>query len=413
MTARLTPVPGLGVVARNGETIIAVLVTDGRADAIIDVWLNSPDPVVALISHLETLPGPPPPVAAVAFGSGAVVVAAAGGMEVTCELAGGTRRITAPAGLQHEAIADAVYTVTAVAAGAGAPVDSRTRLDGGIIAAAGFVLDLAAAPAIAPTPVAPPANVDPDPTGSHRFAPVTGPERAAKVISRLPDTPVASGSRLRLYSPPPPAVGPTPLERPPAEHSSTSGRILLIDAPLPAFEPLPLATNGPATPLPIDHVNDVVLGIRCTRNHLNDPDAYYCAQCGIAMVNLTHQLSEGRRPSLGFLVFDDGAAYTLDDNYVVGRAPHDDARVDDGDVRPLTIDDRSRTVSRVHADIVLEGWHVHLIDRNSTNGSYLWDEPTGSWVRLPAGESVRLTPGCHASIGQRVFRFESPHEQKV
>lgn len=413
MTARLTPVAGLGVVARHGASAIVVLVTDGRADAIVEVWVNATDPVAALASHLETLPGPAPPVAAVVINTGAVVVAAAGGMEVTCELADGTRCITAPAGLLHETIADGVHTVTAVAAGASAPIDPRTRLEGGIITAAGFVLDLPAAPDITPAPATPPASADPDLTGRHRFAPISGPERAAKVISRLPDTPAAPSRRLRLYSPPPPAVGPTPVERPPAGHSSTSGRILLLDAPLPALEPLPLATDEPAAQPPVDHDRDNVLGIRCSRDHLNDPDAYYCAQCGIAMVNLTHQLSEGRRPSLGFLVFDDGAAYTLDENYVVGRAPYDDARVDEGDVRPLSIDDRSRTVSRVHADIVLEGWHAHLIDRNSTNGSYLWDEPTGSWVRLPAGESVRLTPGCHASIGQRVFRFESPHEQKV
>jgi hypothetical protein len=153
----------------------------------------------------------------------------------------------------------------------------------------------------------------------------------------------------------------------------------------------------------------LVIGIRCSVGHLNDPDDYACAECGEALVHVTHQLSEGRRPILGFLCFDDGTTYTVDGDYVIGRAPYDDPRVDKGDVRPLTIDDRSRTVSRVHADLALDGWTVALIDRRSTNGSYLWDNETGQWVRLAPGEPTRLVPGCLASVGQRVFRFETPH----
>jgi len=185
--------------------------------------------------------------------------------------------------------------------------------------------------------------------------------------------------------------------------------VLLLDAEVEADDarpPLPVASAAPAPARPR------VLGILCSRGHFNDPQAYYCDHCGISMVHQTHNLVEGDRPSLGFLVFDDGATYTLEQDYVVGREPDGDPRLADGSARALLLDDAARTVSRVHAEVRLDGWRVTVVDRGSTNGSFVWVAATGSWQRLTPDVPVALEPGQHASFGQRAFRFESPHDQR-
>ncbi len=189
----------------------------------------------------------------------------------------------------------------------------------------------------------------------------------------------------------------------------TFSSVLLLDAEAEADDsrpPLPVASAAPAPPRPR------VLGILCSRGHFNDPQAYYCDHCGISMVHQTHNLVEGDRPSLGFLVFDDGATYTLDQDYVVGREPDADPRIASGEARVLLLDDAARTVSRVHAEVRLDGWRVTVVDRGSTNGSFVWMAPTSTWQRLTPDVAVALEPGQHASFGQRAFRFESPHDQR-
>ena len=49
--------------------------------------------------------------------------------------------------------------------------------------------------------------------------------------------------------------------------------------------------------------------------------------CGIRMNERTGELVFGPRPPLGLLVFDDGATYTVDAEYLVGRMPDVDERV--------------------------------------------------------------------------------------
>lgn len=114
-----------------------------------------------------------------------------------------------------------------------------------------------------------------------------------------------------------------------------------------------------------------------------------------------------QRVSLGLLVFDDGAAFGLDEDYVLGREPEIDESVVAGTARPIALDDPADTVSRVHAEIRLAAPDVHLIDRGSTNGTHLWDVTTGSWDRLTPGQPRVLRPGERGAVGRRTFVFES------
>jgi hypothetical protein len=174
--------------------------------------------------------------------------------------------------------------------------------------------------------------------------------------------------------------------------------------------PLPLASEvSSAVAEPASGVV-IVKGIECARGHFTDPDNFYCAVCGISTAQRTKVLIDGARPPLGFLVFDDGAIYALDGDYVVGRDPHHDPRISAG-ARPLLLDDAERTVSRVHAEVRLAGWHVQVVDRESTNGTFIWDEGAARWRRLDPGEHERVRAGAKVAFGHRTCVFESPHAQ--
>ncbi|MGH9277255.1 MAG: FHA domain-containing protein, partial [Acidimicrobiales bacterium] len=217
------------------------------------------------------------------------------------------------------------------------------------------------------------------------------------------DMPAAVASAVATPPPPPPP--------PPPAGSFAS--VSLSDAVEEPRAPLAIAGEPGA---PIDEVlgpetdGEMVQGVVCSRGHFNDPSTAYCAVCGISMVHRTFNLVSGRRPPLGVVVFEDGATYNLDDGYVVGREPEGDDAVRAGRIRPLTIEDTNRTLSRVHAEIRLEGWEVQIVDRGSANGTFVARPKETAWAKLPAGEPTTITPGTRVRLGDHVFLFDSHHQ---
>ena len=225
----------------------------------------------------------------------------------------------------------------------------------------------------------------------------------------------------------PPAIPPVPrAEEPPVRPPRRSA---LIDkapapeqrAPLTPGRPLSPsrgqgpggnAPRGPAAPRDRDD-SPVVEGPRtrghlCARGHLNDPRSHFCVLCGIRMNERTGELVFGARPPLGLLVFDDGATYTVDAEYLVGRMPDVDERVRNGSLRSIVVEDRSGAVSRVHAEVRVDGWDVMLVDSRSRNGTHIAGPGANTWTTVPSGRSHRLTPGTRVRLGSRTFLFESP-----
>ncbi len=177
--------------------------------------------------------------------------------------------------------------------------------------------------------------------------------------------------------------------------------------PLPTAAPAPAAASAAspsASPAATADDSVSVLGIECSRRHFNNPRASYCQVCGISMVHLTHHLVPGRRPTLGFLVFDNGTTYALDRSYLIGREPTPEPG---SGLDPLITGDTSHTVSREHAELVLDGWDVVLSDLGSTNGTFHWDTVTGRWERVLPNRSVTITPGTSVALGRRTFVYES------
>lgn len=190
------------------------------------------------------------------------------------------------------------------------------------------------------------------------------------------------------------------------------------DEPSPAFEVADLeAATDPRAPLPIieppatppEHrassiEGTEVLGIQCSREHFNNPKAAYCQVCGISMVHITHYLIAGPRPTLGFLVFDDGATFALDRSYCVGREPISDPS---RQLAPLVLDDASHSVSRSHAELVLDGWDLKVHDLGSTNGTFVWNPERQSWIQVTEGQPFIVEPGMSVAIGRKIFVYES------
>ncbi len=173
---------------------------------------------------------------------------------------------------------------------------------------------------------------------------------------------------------------------------------------LPVIGSLPTDDDTPS-PQPVDAdaaAEDLVRGIHCSRGHFNNPSAAYCQVCGISMIHLTHRLVKGTRPTLGFVVFDDGATFALDRPYRLGRQPN----LGDG-IDVITVLDNEHSLSRHHADLTFDGWDVVITDNGSTNGTYLWDDEQQRWNRLDPGRSTTLRSGSHVALGRRTFTYES------
>jgi FHA domain len=194
----------------------------------------------------------------------------------------------------------------------------------------------------------------------------------------------------------------------PAMASEPFEAVLLVGTPPEGIEarpalPMPAADPGghAATDGPI------VSGVYCKNGHFDDPQARYCAICGISMNQLTLVPQLGQRPPLGMLVLDDGAIFQLDRDYVIGRDPALDASVAVGKALPLRATDDGGTVSRTHARIQLDGWLVLVTDLGSTNGTRIRLPGQAADQALTPRVPAALVPGSLIDLGGRQIRYES------
>jgi hypothetical protein len=191
--------------------------------------------------------------------------------------------------------------------------------------------------------------------------------------------------------------------------------------PVPDFEVVDLSAPPPSPPEPLPtgpeampaeaSVSDggvLVLGKLCKNDHFNHPEAANCVICGVAF-HETVRLQRGPRLPLGLLVFDDGATFTVDATYVIGRQPEQDPAVTLGEARALARQDPDKTMSRVHAELSLDEWEVRIADRRSTNGT-LYQRGDAHWLPVQPDRPVTLRSGDRVRMGGHSFVFESHHK---
>jgi hypothetical protein len=246
---------------------------------------------------------------------------------------------------------------------------------------------------------------------------------SSSVPQRRQRTEVAPAGGTAVTQTPPSAAAPARASHPASSAAQPEAEHEEAAAPEPAaFESILLVDGGPPSEetraaLPMstpDHADEVsgseapqVGGILCAKGHFNDPAALYCRIDGLSLAQRTHSYVSLPRPPLGVLVFDDGSSYSVDGDYVLGREPELDENVRAGRVRPLVVKDEEDAVSRVHAEIRIEGWSVQILDRGSANGTYV--TPPGANVSTPLvpQQLAHLAPGTHVHIGGRTFVFDS------
>ncbi len=170
-------------------------------------------------------------------------------------------------------------------------------------------------------------------------------------------------------------------------------------------------SSGGRTPEPAPPGPPIVRGINCARGHFNNPRALYCGICGLAMVQNSVVVVDGPRPPLGVLLSDDGTAYSLDGDYVLGRQPELADDVAAGRARPLRVQDQTGRISRVHARVALRDWEVAVTDLGSHNGTQVFNPGDTGWRTLRGDESVVLHPGGRLVLGQSTFEFQSIQRQ--
>ncbi len=185
--------------------------------------------------------------------------------------------------------------------------------------------------------------------------------------------------------------------------------VMNLNAPAADEEPprAPLPIMSERRPERSKSDGPVVRGVYCKNNHFNDARMLFCAVCGINMVQQTPVLTEGPRPPLGVLLLDDGSAFQLDSDYVLGREPGHDEDVRAGRLRGILLSDADKTVSRAHARIELRQWDVVLIDNGSANGTYVASEGENEWTPLPPGTPHILSSGSRIQLGSRTLIYNS------
>ena len=170
---------------------------------------------------------------------------------------------------------------------------------------------------------------------------------------------------------------------------------------MPQRDPLPLGAEAPDAKklglieMPVTSVE----GVHCKNGHFNDPEARYCALCGISMGQVTKVRQQGPRPPLGILILGDGSVCQLDADYVIGREPTLDSSVADGHARPLRLMGASGVVSRIHARVDLDGWQVFLTDLNSANGTQVLMPGERNPTNLQPGVRTPLAAGAQIRLG--------------
>ncbi|HET9060093.1 MAG TPA: FHA domain-containing protein [Acidimicrobiales bacterium] len=119
--------------------------------------------------------------------------------------------------------------------------------------------------------------------------------------------------------------------------------------------------------------------------------------------------SAARQPGrLGRLTWDNGEVNDLLGPVLLGRDVASDESVLAGRLTAIVPGGQNDSMSRVHAEITRRGDEIVVVDRGSTNGTFVWDEPAKAWQRLASGQAQAITPGTVLAFGERTATFEAP-----
>jgi len=140
-----------------------------------------------------------------------------------------------------------------------------------------------------------------------------------------------------------------------------------------------------------------VQAVSCALGHLSPPHAAVCRTCARAIDDRT--IRTVARPSLGRLRFDSGMVVEIDRPLLIGRKPSADNRPGEELPALVTLPDPDAQLSRVHAELRIEGWDVLVVDRESKNGT-LVTLPNETPVMLRPLTPFLVSPGARLSFAE-------------
>jgi hypothetical protein len=366
-------VPDDGEEAR--EMIWACLACDGAMELLGGVGSRLADPRAT----------PWPPFVLVASRGPELVAVVHGPVEVVVEREGDEERLYGGDEVGSW-LNKALPQAQALRAGAGARPDGPVDLREGVVRAAGFLLV---------------------PRGHPTAGALAGPAKEESMTVAGPSSfDRASFDRASLDRASLDRTGfdRTGFDRTGLDRAGVDGDATVVERPGAAVKGLELAA-GAERELRHAHGPALVRGVCCPRMHLNDPRAPTCRLCGLPIVAGAAHV-EGLRPPLGRLTWDNGEMDPLPGAVLVGREVGLDAAVVAGELAPLVPSGPNDSMSRVHAELRPSGWDVVVIDRASTNGTFVWDEASRAWQRLTPGEAHVLQAGAVLAFGERTATFE-------
>jgi hypothetical protein len=111
--------------------------------------------------------------------------------------------------------------------------------------------------------------------------------------------------------------------------------------------------------------------------------------------------------AIGKLTWDNGEVHQLVGPVLIGRDVAGDEAVLSGELAPMVPSGQNDSMSRVHAELRAREGELVVVDRGSTNGTFIWDEPAKAWQRLAAGEPHVVRTGTVLAFGERTATFEA------
>jgi len=107
------------------------------------------------------------------------------------------------------------------------------------------------------------------------------------------------------------------------------------------------------------------------------------------------------------LTWDNGEVNELAGAALVGRDVALDEAVLSGELAALVPGGQNDSMSRVHAEVRPSRGDIVVVDRGSTNGTFVWDDAAKAWQRLSPGEAHVVHPGAVLAFGERTATVEA------
>jgi len=147
----------------------------------------------------------------------------------------------------------------------------------------------------------------------------------------------------------------------------------------------------------------LVPAVRCPKLHLNPPAIPACRECQVP-IDPGWKPEMVPQPSVGWLRrVETNQRWPISrPSTLLGRSVSSPGRVDQ---LSIVVDGPNAAVSDLHAEILLDGWRVEVIDR-SEHGTFVLN-PGGKKERLVPGTTSRLLLGGRVILADEVtFQFE-------